>query len=71
MEYYSILTKKEILTHVTTRMLENEVVSEMENLKNEVEILKTLVDNLMKCQNVTINQTPKQSPYQKNIWSLN
>lgn len=51
--------------------LENEVVIEMENLKNEVEILKTLVDNLMKCQNPTINQTPKQSPYQKNIWSLN
>ena len=61
--------------------LENEVVIEMENLKNEVNILKTLVDNLMKCQNVTspygtgdrvtINQTPKQSPYQKNIWSLN
>lgn len=27
MEYYSILTKKEILTHVTTWMLENEVIS--------------------------------------------
>ena len=51
--------------------LENEVVIEMENLKNEVNILKTLVDNLMKCQNVNMNQTPKQSPYQKNIWSLN
>ena len=53
--------------------VENEVVSEIENLKNEVNILKTLVDNLMKCQNVTMNQTsnPKQSPYQKNIWSLN
>ena len=63
--------------------VENEVVSEMENLKNEVNILKTLVDNLMKCQNVTspygtgdrvtMNQSsnPKQSPYQKNIWSLN
>ena len=51
--------------------VENEVVIEMENLKNEVNILKTLVDNLMKCQNMNQTSNPKQSPYQKNIWSLN